>query len=123
MRRGSTMLFALLAVVMGAASIVIGTEVRDLEDRLAAIHRDIAREQEALHVLRAEWSYLNRPGRLEAHWRGGISVCGYPRRGRPWRFPTCLSQLQPGAPGEAPAPGPAAPAPLEISASAAGTAP
>ena len=66
MRRGSTVLFAILAVVMGAASIVIGTEVRDLEDRLAGIHRDIAREQEALHVLRAEWSYLNRPERLEA---------------------------------------------------------
>ncbi len=66
MRRGSTVLFAGLAVVMGAASIVIGTEVRDLEERLAGIHRDIAREQEALHVLRAEWSYLNRPERLEA---------------------------------------------------------
>ncbi len=66
MRRSSTVLFALLAVVMGAASIVIGTEVHDLEDRLAGIHRDIAREQEALHVLRAEWSYLNRPERLEA---------------------------------------------------------
>ncbi len=66
MRRGSTVLFAILAVVMGASSIVIGTEVRDLEDRLAGIHRDIAREQEALHVLRAEWSYLNRPERLEA---------------------------------------------------------
>ena len=66
MRRSSTVFFALLAVVMGAASIVVGTEVHDLEDRLAGIHRDIAREQEALHVLRAEWSYLNRPERLEA---------------------------------------------------------
>ena len=66
MRRGSTVLFGVLAVVMGAGSIVVGTEVRDLEDRLAGIHRDIAREQEALHVLRAEWSYLNRPERLEA---------------------------------------------------------
>ena len=65
MRKGSTVLIAVLAVAMGAASIVIGTEVHDLEDRLAGIHRDIAREQEALHVLRAEWSYLNRPERLE----------------------------------------------------------
>ncbi len=65
MRKGSTVLLAVLAVAMGAASIVIGTEVHDLEDRLAGIHRDIAREQEALHVLRAEWSYLNRPERLE----------------------------------------------------------
>ena len=65
MRKGSTVLIAVLAVAMGAASIVIGTEVHDLEDRLAGIHRDIAREQEALHVFRAEWSYLNRPERLE----------------------------------------------------------
>lgn len=122
MRRGSTMLFALLAVVMGAASIVIGTEVRDLEDRLAAIHRDIAREQEALHVLRAEWSYLNRPGRLEALARRHLGL-RIPEAGQTMAVSDLPFALQPGAPGEAPAPGPAAPAPLEISASAAGTAP
>ncbi len=65
MKRGPTVLFALLAIAMGAASIVIGTEAQDLEDRLAAIQRDIAREQEAIHVLRAEWSHLNRPERIE----------------------------------------------------------
>lgn len=121
MRRGSTMLFAILAVVMGAASIVIGTEVGDLEDRLAAIHRDIAREQEALHVLRAEWSYLNRPDRLEALARRHLGF-RIPEAAQTMAVAELPFAARPGAAGEAPAPGPAAPAPLEISANAAGAA-
>ena len=41
-------------------------EVMLLEQDLAQTNRDILKEQEALHVLQAEWTYLNDPRRLEA---------------------------------------------------------
>ena len=111
MRKGSTVLFAVLAVVMGAASIVIGTEVHDLEDRLAGI----AREQEALHVSRAEWSYLNRPDRLEELARRHLDL----------RVPTAeqtmrVSDLPFAAPpefGPEPDRSRSSPAPMKVSAS------
>ncbi len=121
MKRGSTVLFAILAVVMGAVSIVIGTEVRDLEDRLAGIHRAIAGEQESLHVLRAEWSYLNRPERLEALARRHLDL-RVPEAAQTMRVSDLPFAAPPGPAGAEPAPGPAAPAPLEISANSARTA-
>lgn len=40
-------------------------EVQRLEEELAALDRDLLTSQETIHVLRAEWSYLNRPDRLK----------------------------------------------------------
>jgi hypothetical protein len=40
-------------------------EVQRLETGLAELARELAAEREAIHVLRAEWSYLNGPDRLE----------------------------------------------------------
>ncbi len=37
-----------------------------LEDNLFRVNRTILAEQEAIHVLHAEWSYMNQPGRLQA---------------------------------------------------------
>ena len=37
----------------------------DLESELAVINSNIEREREAQHVLEAEWTYLNRPDRIE----------------------------------------------------------
>ena len=54
-----------LAAGAVAAMFHITFEVEKLESRLHQINREIAREQEAIHVLQAEWSYLNRPSRLE----------------------------------------------------------
>ena len=116
MKRGSTVLFAILAIVMGAASIVIGTEVRDLEDRLAGIHRDIAREQEALHVLRAEWSYLNQPERLEALARRHLDL-RVPEAAQTMRVSDLPFAAPPEPAGPRPDPGSPYPAPLEVSAS------
>jgi hypothetical protein len=42
----------------------VGFEVERLESRLAALEAKSAEERETLHVLRAEWSYLNRSARL-----------------------------------------------------------
>ena len=39
-------------------------EVQGVERRLAAVKLEIARDRQAIHVLRAEWTYLNRPSRL-----------------------------------------------------------
>ena len=115
MKRGSTVLFAVLAVLMGATSIVIGTEVRDLEDRLAGILRDIAREQEAVHVLRAEWSYLNQPERLDALARRHLGL-REPEAAQTMRVSDLPFAAAPGESAPGPAPAPAHPAPLEISA-------
>jgi cell division protein FtsL len=38
--------------------------VQELEEDLKSANREILEHQEALHVLRAEWSYLNQPTRI-----------------------------------------------------------
>lgn len=44
--------------------------VQELDTRLASLNREIIREQEAIQVLKAEWSHLNEPGRIERLARG-----------------------------------------------------
>jgi hypothetical protein len=38
--------------------------VQDLEEQLVKINRSIVADRDAIHVLKAEWSYLNQPTRL-----------------------------------------------------------
>ncbi len=55
----------LAAVTVGAIGLFyVSHQVEQLEDQLAREDRAILRHQEAIHVLRAEWSYLNRPERI-----------------------------------------------------------
>ncbi len=42
----------------------IKQEVREMEEELGIVHRDILRHQEAIRVLKTEWSYLNQPARI-----------------------------------------------------------
>ena len=42
----------------------ISGEVAGLEQELKAVQREILRDQEAIHVLQAEWSYLNQPAKI-----------------------------------------------------------
>jgi len=42
----------------------IKQEVREMEEELGIAQNNILRHQEAIQVLRTEWSYLNRPARI-----------------------------------------------------------
>lgn len=59
-----TVLWVCLAGVMGATLFFIKHEVKDLETRLGSVRHDIVRQEDEIHVLNAEWSYLNDPVRL-----------------------------------------------------------
>jgi hypothetical protein len=59
-----TLVWLSLAVVAGVGLFHVSYRVQSLEDELARVNREILREQESIHVLRAEWSYLNEPQRL-----------------------------------------------------------
>ncbi len=59
-----TILWTCLAGAVGVGLFFVKHEVKDLEGRLAGIDQDIQRNQQEIHVLRAEWAYLNDPARL-----------------------------------------------------------
>ncbi|WP_185961383.1 hypothetical protein [Telmatospirillum sp. J64-1] len=64
MIRGITLLWAVIAVVLGVGLFMLKYEVQEQEDHLARLNRDIRAHQESIHVLRAEWAFLNDPARL-----------------------------------------------------------
>lgn len=65
MMRMSTLAILLVAVAIGVGLFMVKYRVQDLEDQLVDLNREIARDREAIHVLNAEWSLLNDPGRLK----------------------------------------------------------
>ncbi len=62
-------------LIIGASLLLLGTfaiglyllenEVEHLQRRLAGLDRELLQEQESVQVLKAEWSYLNQPERLQ----------------------------------------------------------
>ena len=60
----ATFLWVSVLCAMGAALFLVKHVVKDLEARLAAVNRGIVSSQDNIHVLNAEWSYLNNPARL-----------------------------------------------------------
>lgn len=64
MIRRSTLIWSALAVGVGIGLYFAKHEVRDLEERLEVLHGAISQQRENIHVLEAEWAYLNRPERL-----------------------------------------------------------
>lgn len=67
MKRGllGTIVWTVLAAGIGIGLFFIKHEVKDQKRRLNALNAEIQRNQETIHVLRAEWSYLNDPTRLK----------------------------------------------------------
>ena len=66
MIRPATLFWIVLAGCVGYGLYHLKNEVQAQEDELFRVNRTILAEQEAIHVLRAEWSYLNQPARLQA---------------------------------------------------------
>ena len=66
MRRFVTIASSVLAVALALSIYPIENQVRQLERRLADLDGDLLANRQAIQVLKAEWSYLNRPERLQA---------------------------------------------------------
>jgi hypothetical protein len=59
------LIWAVLVMGIGTALFLVAYEVEDREEELLALRHQIRETSESIHVLRAEWSYLNDPTRLE----------------------------------------------------------
>lgn len=62
--RYSTVLFLLSAGALSLVLFSVKYQVQDLEQELKDLNRAIISDREAIHVLKAEWAYLNDPTRL-----------------------------------------------------------
>lgn len=59
-------IFLFVLVLLGAFWLYqVKYEAKLTEDKIASVQKDIAKEKEALLLLKAEWSYLNRPERIQ----------------------------------------------------------
>jgi hypothetical protein len=61
----TTFLWLLLAALAGYGLFQVKYQVVTLEEELTRLNAATLREQNQIHVLEAEWSYLNQPQRLE----------------------------------------------------------
>lgn len=61
----STSLFFLLALALGFVLFKVKYEVIEVEQKLTETLRQKEREKENIHILKAEWSHLNEPQRLQ----------------------------------------------------------
>jgi len=62
--RAATLLWAAMAAVSGTGLFLLKYQVQAEERHLRELRKDIAGSEQAIHVLKAEWSYLNDPVRL-----------------------------------------------------------
>ena len=65
MIRPVTLVWIGLAAVVAVSLFLVKYKVQDLDEQLADLEAEKRATQEAIHVLEAEWTYLNRPERLE----------------------------------------------------------
>ena len=63
--RQTTILTLLLAAIMSVALFYLKYEVTELEQELDVLNRAIVKDQESIHVLKAEWSHLNGVDRIK----------------------------------------------------------
>jgi len=64
MIRLGTALWLVLVAFVGFGMFKVKYEVMDLEDALARANRAVLADQDAIHVLKAEWAFLGQPSRL-----------------------------------------------------------
>lgn len=62
--RGRTYLFVIACLMMAFMVYFFENKVRSIKDEIAKTEEKLARYDEDLKVLEAEWSYLNNPQRL-----------------------------------------------------------
>jgi len=65
MIKRATLIWMFLAIAAGTGLFVLKYEVKSIEGQLVAVHGKTLENLEAVHVLKAEWSYLNQPAHLE----------------------------------------------------------
>jgi hypothetical protein len=61
----STVIWLGLAGLASGALFHTSYQVQALDEDLAGLNRKIIQEQEAIQILKAEWSYMNDPNRIE----------------------------------------------------------
>ena len=66
MIRPTTIVWLALATLIVVGLFHVKYQVQALEDEILRVNRQIVAEQEAIHVLQAEWSYVNQPQRLQS---------------------------------------------------------
>ena len=64
MKKLAILVWAALSAGLALALFDIKHRVQGLEGELARAHAEVLRDQEAIRILKAEWSYLNRPSRI-----------------------------------------------------------
>lgn len=62
----ATLLWMFAVVVAASMLYAVKYRVQGLRSQVAEISRQFEQEKEALHVVAAEWAYLNRPERLKS---------------------------------------------------------
>lgn len=67
-------LWLLLAVFCGTVLFHTSQSVQEGQGKIAALKQKTVTEEEALKILRAEWSYLNQPARLEKLAAGHLDL-------------------------------------------------
>lgn len=65
MNRLSTVVWMLLIVAAAFLLYMVKYQVQYLRQQVAQTTRELEQEREGLHVVAAEWAYLNRPDRLQ----------------------------------------------------------
>lgn len=68
------LIWMVLAIAAGTGLFLLKYEVRAMEDQLVQIKQQTLNNLEAVHVLKAEWSHLNHPTRLEDLGRRLLSL-------------------------------------------------
>src|SRR6185312_3876282 len=65
MNRLSTLIWMVVIVVAAFLLYTVKYQVQSLKSQIADTAQQLEAEREALHVVAAEWAYLNRPQRLQ----------------------------------------------------------